>query len=82
MQHDVPSATQARPNFALAAPTCPICKSGMRFVQETPIVFIPGLVDVSYVCDERGQRTKRTFSRLGAEKASLSSLPSKTGLTE
>jgi hypothetical protein len=35
----------------------------MRFVQATPIVFAPGLVDISYVCDECGQRTKRTLKR-------------------
>jgi len=33
----------------------------MRLVKTTPIVFTPGLVDVSYVCDECGQRTKRTL---------------------
>jgi hypothetical protein len=33
----------------------------MRFVKTTPIVFSPSLVDVSYVCDECGQRTKRTL---------------------
>jgi hypothetical protein len=35
----------------------------MRFVKTTPIVFTPGLIDVSYVCDECGQRTKRTLKR-------------------
>jgi C4-type Zn-finger protein len=59
MQNYVPSFTEARPNIALGAPDCPICKSGMRFVQATPIVFTPGLVEVSYVCDECGQQTKR-----------------------
>jgi C4-type Zn-finger protein len=61
MQGRVPSATEVRPNFVLAAPDCPICKSGMRVVRTTPVVFAPGLVDVSYVCDECGQRTKRTL---------------------
>jgi C4-type Zn-finger protein len=61
MQDHVPSATEVRPNFVLTAPDCPICKSGMRFVRTTPVAFAPGLVDVSYVCDECGQRTKRTL---------------------
>jgi C4-type Zn-finger protein len=63
MQDHMPSATEARPNFVLAAPDCPICKSAMRIVEATPIVFTPGLVDVSYVCDECGQRTKRALKR-------------------
>jgi C4-type Zn-finger protein len=63
MQNHVQAYTGAHPNFVLAAPSCPICKSGMRFVEATPIVFTPGLVDVSYVCDECGQRTKRTLKR-------------------
>jgi C4-type Zn-finger protein len=63
MQDHLPASTELRPNFVLAAPTCPICKSDMRFVKTTPIVFTPGLVDVSYVCDECGQRTKRTLKR-------------------
>jgi C4-type Zn-finger protein len=61
MQDFVPSLTEMRPNFGLAAPDCPICKSGMRFVQAAPIVFTPGLVEALYVCDECGQRTKRTL---------------------
>ena len=63
MQNHVPASTGLRPNFVLAAPTCPICKLDMRFVKKTPIVFNPSLVDVSYVCDECGQRTKRTLER-------------------
>jgi C4-type Zn-finger protein len=63
MQNPLPSLAEARPNFVLAAPDCPVCKSGMRFVQATPIVFSPALVDVSYVCDECGQRTRRTLKR-------------------
>ena len=65
MQNHVPASTGLRPNFVLAAPTCPICKLDMRLVKTTPIVFVftPGLVDVSYVCDECGQRTKRTLQR-------------------
>ena len=61
MQNYVPASAGAHSSFVLAAPTCPICKLGMRFVKTTPIVFTPGLVDVSYVCDECGQRTKRTL---------------------
>jgi C4-type Zn-finger protein len=63
MQDHMPSAKEVRPNFVMAAPDCPVCKSGMRFVEATPIVFTPGLVDVSYACDECGQRTKRTLKR-------------------
>jgi C4-type Zn-finger protein len=63
MQNHLPSLVEARANFALAAPDCPVCKSGMRFVQATPIVFSPALVDVSYACDECGQRTRRTLKR-------------------
>jgi C4-type Zn-finger protein len=63
MQSHLPSPAEECPNFVVAAPDCPICKSGMRFVRATPIVFTPGLVDVSYVCDECGQRTRRTFKR-------------------
>ena len=63
MQSHVPSPVEVRANFVLAAPDCPVCKSGMRFVQAKPIVFTPGLADVSYVCDEFGQRTKRTLKR-------------------
>ena len=59
MENHVPSLTEAPPNYVLAAPDCPVCKAGMRFVEATPIVFTPGLVDVSYVCDGCGQRTKR-----------------------
>ena len=62
MQNHV-SSTDVRPNFVLAEPDCPICKTGMRFVRATAIVFTPGLVDVSYVCDECGQSTKRTVKR-------------------
>jgi hypothetical protein len=61
MQNVGPSFTEVHPNFVLAAPNCPICKSGMRFIQATPIAFTPGLVDASYVCDGCGQRTKRTL---------------------
>jgi transposase-like protein len=64
MQNYVPASAGAHSSFVLAAPTCPICKLGMRFVKTTPIVFTPGLVDVSYTCDECGQRTKRTLKRI------------------
>jgi hypothetical protein len=60
MQNYVLSFTEARPNFISAAPGCPTCKSVMRFVRGAPIVFSPGLVDASYVCDECGRATKRT----------------------
>lgn len=69
MQNHVPSstheppATEVRPNLVVATPTCPVCKSGMRFVRATPIIFSPGLVEVSYVCDECGQATKRKLKR-------------------
>ena len=45
----------------LASPSCPTCKLGMRSVETTSIAFTPGLVNVSYVCDECGRRTKRTL---------------------
>jgi len=63
MRIHVSSPTEARPNFVLAAPSCPICKAEMRFVRATPIIFTPGLADVSYVCDECGQETKRTLKQ-------------------
>ena len=63
MQNHVTSSTEVRPHFVLAAPSCPICKAGMRFVQAAPIAFSPAFDDVSYVCDECGQRTKRTLKR-------------------
>jgi hypothetical protein len=61
MQNHAPSDPQVRPNFVLAPPDCVVCKSRMRFVKSTPIPFSAGLVDVSYVCDECGQGTKRTL---------------------
>jgi transposase-like protein len=64
MPAHMPSPTEVRSNFPLAAPNCPICKSGMRLLQLTPIVFTPDLDEVSYVCDECGQTTKRTLRRL------------------
>jgi transposase-like protein len=64
MQTYVPSFTEVRPNAVLVAPNCPICKSGMRFVQAMPIAFTSGLDDVSYVCDECGLATKRTLKRI------------------
>jgi C4-type Zn-finger protein len=63
MQSHLPFPAEAPANVVLAAPDCPVCKLGMRFVQAAPIVFAPGLVDVSYVCDECGQRTRRTLKR-------------------
>jgi len=50
-------------DFVLAAPNCSICKSGVRFVQATPIAFTLGLADVSYIYDECGQGTKRTLKQ-------------------
>jgi transposase-like protein len=63
MSAHVPSLTEVRSNFPLAAPDCPVCKSGMRLLQVAPIVFTPDLDEVSYVCDECGQTTKRTLKR-------------------
>jgi hypothetical protein len=37
---------------------------GMRPVQAMPILFSHDLDEVVYVCDECGQRTKRTLKRL------------------
>jgi len=39
MPDQVPSPTEVRLNFVLAAPDCPVCKSGMRLVQVMPVVF-------------------------------------------
>ena len=61
MQDDVLSSTAVRPNFVLAPPSCPSCKSGMRVVKATPIALTSDLVDVSYVCDECGRETKWTI---------------------
>jgi C4-type Zn-finger protein len=63
MPDQVPSPTEVRLNFVLAAPDCPVCKSGMRLVQVMPVVFTPDLDEVSFVCDECGQTTKRTLKR-------------------
>jgi C4-type Zn-finger protein len=63
MQNHMLASTGLRPSFVLAAPTCPTCKLDMRLVKTTPIVFTPSLVDVSYVCDECGQRTRRALER-------------------
>jgi C4-type Zn-finger protein len=64
MQNHVQSATEVRSIFVLVKPDCPVCKTGMRLVQVTPIIFTPDLDEVSYACDECGQRTKRTHKRL------------------
>jgi C4-type Zn-finger protein len=63
MQDHMPSAKEVRPNFVMAAPDCPVCKSGMRLVQVMPIAFAPDLDEVSYVCDECGQTTRRALRR-------------------
>jgi transposase-like protein len=63
MQNSVPPM-EARSRFVLATPTCPICKTGMRVVQVTPIIFSRDLDEATYVCDECGQSTKRTLKRI------------------
>jgi transposase-like protein len=63
MQNHVPAPAGEHSSFFLAAPACPLCKLSMRFVKTMPIVFSPGLVDVSYECDECGRRTKGTLKR-------------------
>ena len=50
--------------IVLAKPDCPLCKMGMRPVQAMPVLFSHDLDEVVYVCDECGQRTKRTLKRL------------------
>ena len=64
MQNRVLSPAGVSSSIVLAKPDCPVCKTGMRLVQATPVVFTHDLDDVSYVCDECGQRTKRTLKRL------------------
>ena len=64
MQNPVQSPTGVRSRFALANPDCPLCKTGMRLVQASPVIFSHDLDEVVYVCDECGQRTKRTLKRL------------------
>ena len=61
MQDYVSSPSEAGLGYVLASPRCPTCKLAMRVVQTTSIAFSPGLVDVSYICDECGRRTKRTL---------------------
>ena len=61
MQNNILTFTATRPDFVLGAPSCPTCRSGMRFVKATPTAFTPGLVDVSYVCGECGREAKRTI---------------------
>jgi len=61
MQDYVSPSLEAGPGYAPASPSCPTCKLGMRVVQTTSIAFSPGLVDVSYICDECGRRTKRAL---------------------
>jgi C4-type Zn-finger protein len=51
-------------SIVLAKPDCPLCKMGMRPVQAMPVLFSHDLDEVVYVCDECGQRTKRTLKRL------------------
>ena len=64
MQNHVQSPTEVTSSFVLANPECPVCKTGMRLVHVTPVIFAHDLNNVSYVCDECGMRTKRTLKRL------------------
>ena len=64
MQNRVQQPTELGSNFVLANPDCPVCKTGMRLVKAMPIIFSADLDEVAYVCDECGQRTKRTLKRL------------------
>jgi hypothetical protein len=52
MQNYVPSPMEARSRFVLATPNCPICKTGMRLVQVTPIIFSPDLDEGRLNSDE------------------------------
>ncbi len=61
MQNNILSFTAVRPDFVLTAPSCPTCRSGMRFVKAAPTAFARCLVDVSYICGECGREAKRTI---------------------
>jgi hypothetical protein len=61
MQNYASSSSAVDPGFVLAPPTCPTCNLGMRFMHATPIPFTPGLVSVSYVCNDCGRGTQRTL---------------------
>ena len=61
MQTYVSPSSEVGPGSVAASPSCPTCKLEMRFVQATSIAFTPDLVDVSYIWDECGRGTKRTF---------------------
>jgi hypothetical protein len=63
MQNYVPFPMEARSGAVLVTPNYPTCKTGMRLVQVTPIIFSPDLDEAAYVCDECGQTTKRTLKR-------------------
>jgi hypothetical protein len=43
MQNYVPFPMEARSGFVLVTPNCPTCKTGVRLVQVTPIIFSPDL---------------------------------------
>src|SRR3954462_8913223 len=60
MQNRALSPAGVSSNIVLAKPDCPLCKMGMRPVQAMPVLFSHDLDEVVYVCDECGQRTKRT----------------------
>jgi hypothetical protein len=64
MQNRVLSPAGVSSSIVLAKPDCPLCKMGMRPVQAMPVLFSHDLDEVVYVCDECGQRTKRTLKRL------------------
>ena len=66
MQNNIFSFTATRPDFVLAAPSCPTC-SPECVVKATPTAFTPGLVDVSYVCGECGREAKRTIKGFNRE---------------
>jgi hypothetical protein len=64
MQNRTLSPAGVSSSIVLAKPDCPLCKMGMRPVQAMPVLFSHDLDEVVYVCDECGQRTKRTLKRL------------------
>lgn len=62
MQTHASRSSEGGPGSSVTAlPSCPTCKTEMRFVQATSIAFTPDLVEVSYICDECGRETKRTL---------------------
>ena len=69
MQNDVLSSAAVRPNFVLAPPSCPTCKSGMRLVKATQIALTPDFVDVSTSVTNAAGRRRGRLKGFKTEKA-------------